>query len=137
LTPFLNCFDLSHFSNLSLLKEENLASPPYTFGFVFGVPNALPYKERYLDIFLEELPEASSWFLVRHHAPGAEGLARALELGGHVRVGYEDGPFLANGERAGSNARIVEAVARAAEKHGRTVASPDRARQILGIFSKT
>ena len=58
---------------------------------------------------------------------------RALEKGGHVRVGYEDGPFLSSGERARSNAELVEEVARAARSVGREVVAPDKARMIMGI----
>ena len=133
LTPFLNCFDLSHFSNLSVLKRENLLAPPYNFGFVLDIPGALPYQDRFIDIFLGELPEESNWFLVRHHAQGAKGFARALEMGGHIRVGYEDGPFLSSSRRAQTNTQLVDEVARAAERSGRTVVGPERAREILGI----
>ena len=51
----------------------------------------------------------------------------------YVRVGYEDGPFLSSGERARSNAELVEEVTRAARSVGREVVTPDRARMILGI----
>jgi len=137
LMPFLDCFDLSHFHCLPRLEREELISPPYTFGLVFDIPNALPFQDRYLHYFLRELPDQSSWFLARHHAGGASAFAKALELGGHIRVGYEDGPFLSDGSRARSNAALVEDVANAAEKSGRNVVSPDRAREILGIEKKT
>ena len=58
---------------------------------------------------------------------------RALEKGGHVRVGYEDGPFLSSGERARSTAELVEEVALAARSVGRKVVTPDKARVIMGI----
>lgn len=133
LVPFLDCFDLSHFSCVPKLTKEGLISPPYTFGLVFDVPNALPYKDRYLDIFLRELPDNSIWFLTRHHAKGYKDFMKALEKGGHVRVGYEDGPFLSSGERARSNAELVEEVANAARSVGREVVAPDKARMIMGI----
>lgn len=133
LIPFMDCFDLSHFSCLPKLADKGLVSPPYTFGLVFDVANALPYQDRYLDFFLQELPEDSIWFLTRHHTQGVKGFTRALEKGGHVRVGYEDGPFLSSGERARSNAELVEEVTRAARSVGREVVAPDRARRILGI----
>jgi 3-keto-5-aminohexanoate cleavage enzyme len=133
LTPFLDCFDLSHFHCLPRLEREHCISSPYIFGLVFDIPNALPFQERYLEYFLRELPEQSLWFLVRHHARGVAGFAKALELGGHIRVGYEDGPFLSDGSRARSNVRLVEEVAEAAEKSGRKVVGPERARAILGI----
>jgi len=82
---------------------------------------------------LQELPADSVWFLVRHQARGAKSFMEALEAGGHVRVGYEDGPFLSNGERARSNAELVEDIVKAAENVGRKVVGPDRAREIMGI----
>jgi 3-keto-5-aminohexanoate cleavage enzyme len=133
LTPFLDCFDLSHFSYIERLEKENLISPPYTIGLVFDIPDTLPYRDRYLDIFLQELPDHNVWFLIRHHAKGAKGFMRALEEGGHVRIGYEDGPFLSNGQRARSNVELVEDIVKAAEKVGRKVVGPDQAREIMSM----
>jgi uncharacterized protein (DUF849 family) len=133
LQPYLNCFDLSHFGCLPILEKQCLIPKSLVFGFIFDIPNALPFKERYLDIFLNELPKNSTWFLARHHAKGAEGFMTAIERGGHVRVGYEDGPFLSSGRRALSNKELVEEVAEAAEKAGRSVVHADRAREIMGL----
>ncbi len=133
LKPFLDCYDLSHFSCVDRLEKENLISPPYTFGLVFDIPDSLRYQDRYLAIFLQQLPADSTWFLIRDHAAGAKDFITALEQGGHVRVGYEDGPFLSSGQRARSNAELVEDVVKAAEQVGRKVVGPDRAREILGL----
>jgi 3-keto-5-aminohexanoate cleavage enzyme len=135
--PFMDCFDLSHFNTLKTLEAEGLFAPPHIFGLVFDIPNALPYSDRYLDFFLEELPAESVWFVARHHARGTSGFLHALEQGGHIRVGYEDGPFLSDGRRARSNAELVEEVARTAEQMGRKVVGPARAREILGLQAKT
>jgi len=136
LKPFIDCFDLSHFSSFTRLEKLNLIHPPYTVGLVFDIPDSLPYNDRYLDLFLQEIPSDCVWFLVRHHAKGAESFVKAIELGGHIRVGYEDGPFLANGNRARSNADLVSEVAEFAEKMGRNVVSPDRAREIMGMAKR-
>lgn len=133
LKPFLDCFDLSHFSCIEKLERLGLIAPPYVVGLVFDIPDALPYRDKYLDFFLQELPEDSIWFLTRHHAKGAKDFMSALERGGHVRVGYEDGPFLSNGSRARSNAELVEDVAKAAEQVGRRIVGPDSAREIMGL----
>ena len=133
LKPFLNSFDLSHLHSLQKLKNNGLISPPYVIGLIFDVPNALPYRNKYLDYLLEEVPEESMWFLVRHHAKGSNDFKTAIERGGHVRIGYEDGPFLSDGRRARSNVQLVEEIVDAAEKAGRHVVIPDRAREIMGI----
>jgi len=133
LKPFLDCFDLSHFGCIDRLEGEELISPPYTFGLIFDVPDALDYSDKYLEIFLDELPDDSIWFMVRHHGQGANGFTKALEKGGHVRIGYEDGPFLSDGSRARSNAELVEDIVKTAENVGRKIVAPDRAREIMGI----
>lgn len=61
-------------------------------------------------------------------------LSLAVQMGGHVRVGWEDNPYLdEKGTWATSNAQLVEKIVRIARELGREVASPAEARQILGI----
>jgi 3-keto-5-aminohexanoate cleavage enzyme len=60
-------------------------------------------------------------------------LPLAIAMGGHVRVGWEDNPFLPNGTLSTTNAQLVDVVVRMAREIGREVASPDEARQIVGI----
>jgi 3-keto-5-aminohexanoate cleavage enzyme len=61
-------------------------------------------------------------------------LSLAINLGGHVRVGWEDNPYLDDqGTLATTNAQLVEKIVRIARELGREVASPEEARQILGV----
>ena len=106
--PFLFIFDLSMFHNVIRIKKEGLISPPYIYGFIFDIPDGLPFTTKNLDIFLNQLPKGGPWFLIRHHSKGWKGFREALERGGHIRVGYEDSPILASGKRARSNADLVE-----------------------------
>ncbi|UCF95247.1 MAG: 3-keto-5-aminohexanoate cleavage protein [Desulfobacterales bacterium] len=131
--PFLCVFDLSMFHNARRLEQEGLLEHPQVYNLVFGIPDTLPYSPKTLDIFGDQLPANAVWFLTRHHAPAWQGWRDALKRGGHVRVGFEDGPFLASGERARSNAQLVEEVVRGAEALGRKVVGPQRAREILGL----
>ena len=57
----------------------------------------------------------------------------SIIMGGHTRVGMEDNVYYRKGELAKSNAQFVERVVRLARETGREVASPDEARQILGL----
>jgi len=131
--PFLCIFDLSHFHNVNRLEKEGLIRPPHVYNLVFDIPDTLPFSKKALEIFLGYVPKRSPWFLSRHHAQGWKGFRLALERGGHVRVGYEDGPFLASGKRSKSNADLVAEIARAGRAVGRKVVGPDRARKILKI----
>jgi 3-keto-5-aminohexanoate cleavage enzyme len=60
-------------------------------------------------------------------------LTTAILLGGHVRVGMEDNPFLRPGEYARSNAELVEKIVRISRELGREIASPAEARRITGL----
>jgi 3-keto-5-aminohexanoate cleavage enzyme len=134
--PFLCVFDLSMFYNVERLEEEGLISPSFVYNFVFGIPDAIPFVPRYLDIFLGQLPKGAHWFLTLHGGlRGWEDFVEVLERGGHVRVGFEDSPFLSGGKRARSNAELVREVAEAAGRIGRKIVGPDRAREILGLRS--
>ena len=46
-------------------------------------------------------------------------MAMAIGMGGHIRVGYEDNPYLNPGELAESNARLVEKAVSLANTLGR------------------
>jgi 3-keto-5-aminohexanoate cleavage enzyme len=58
-------------------------------------------------------------------------LTVAIILGGHVRVGMEDNPFLSPGRYARSNAELVEKMGAIARALGREIATPEEAREII------
>ena len=61
-------------------------------------------------------------------------LTQAILLGGHVRVGMEDNPYVdLKGTLARSNAELVEKIVRIAREVGRDIASVDEARKITGL----
>lgn len=60
-------------------------------------------------------------------------LSLAIMLGGHVRLGIEDNPFYTDGVPAQSNAQQVARIARIAREMGREIATPDEAREIIGL----
>ncbi|MCG8451867.1 MAG: 3-keto-5-aminohexanoate cleavage protein, partial [Spirochaetales bacterium] len=79
------------------------------------------------------LPQDCTWTAAgigRHQLPVA---LMAMASGGHVRVGFEDNIYYHKGELAQSNAQLVERIVRLAQEMGRPIASPEQARQILGI----
>jgi uncharacterized protein (DUF849 family) len=62
--------------------------------------------------------------------------ALSIMLGGHVRVGLEDNIFVSKGVLAKGSWELVEKVVRIARELGREIATPDEARQILGLKGK-
>jgi uncharacterized protein (DUF849 family) len=79
------------------------------------------------------LPSGSPWFAFGISLFQFPMVAQAVLLGGHVRVGMEDNIYLAKGQLAPSNAALVEKAARIIGELGDEVATPDDARQLLGL----
>ncbi len=59
--------------------------------------------------------------------------AVAMTLGGHVRVGLEDNIFVKYKVLAKGNAELVEKIRKVADLFEREIATPDDARQMLGL----
>jgi len=59
--------------------------------------------------------------------------AAALAMGGNVRVGLEDNLWLEKGVLAKSNVELVERMTSIAQALGIDIATPDEARQALGL----
>jgi 3-keto-5-aminohexanoate cleavage enzyme len=103
------------------------------FDFVLGVPGGLPAWPDSLAFLLGHLPPDATWSATgigRAHPLIAE---QAIELGGHVRTGFEDVRYVGPGELASSNAQLVSRVAEAARARGRQIATPREARSHLGL----
>ena len=62
--------------------------------------------------------------------------AYAITLGGHVRTGLENDVELAPGRPATSQGECVEQIVRLAQALGRKVATPQEAREMLGLPRK-
>ena len=60
-------------------------------------------------------------------------LYAAVAMGGNVRVGMEDNVLYSKGVLAESNAQFVERAARVIREFGNEVATPDEAREIIGL----
>ena len=58
---------------------------------------------------------------------------QSILLGGHVRVGFEDNLYYSKGVLAKSNAELVQRIARIGIDLGREIASPTKARELLGM----
>ena len=66
----------------------------------------------------------------RHQMPFA---TQSAMLGGNLRVGMEDSLYIGKGELARSNADQVRKIRSIIENLGLSIATPDEARQRLGL----
>jgi len=135
--PEMEIYHSGQFWVTRSLIEKELVHPPYLHQFVMGYQtSAWPTFDSVLNL-LRELPEPeSSVFSIAGIGPFQLPLTTlSIMLGGHVRVGLEDNVYYRHGERATGNGQLVERTARIARELNREVASPDEAREILGLSS--
>jgi 3-keto-5-aminohexanoate cleavage enzyme len=128
----MEIFEPGMIANALTLVDRGLATPPLHFDFVLGSRGSLPASPKNLLFVSESIPAGSTWTVAgigRWQLPMA---VLAIVMGGHVRVGLEDNLYYRKGELA-ANEQLVARVARIAAEAGRPVATPNEARQILGL----
>ncbi len=131
--PELEVFETGHLLLAKRMIETGHIKPPGMFQLCLGISWGQPATPEAMTYMRNLLPAGSPWFafgISLHQFPM---VAQAVLLGGHVRVGLEDNLYLAKGKLAPSNAALVEKAAHIIETLGDNVASPDEAREILGL----
>jgi 3-keto-5-aminohexanoate cleavage enzyme len=135
-TPEIEIFDTGMMENARHLIERGVLQAPYWFQFVLGVRGAAPATARELTHLVDSLPAGALWSVCaigRHQLPMN---MIAMAMGGHVRTGLEDNIYYSYRELATSNAQLVERLVRLAREMGREVASPDEAREMIGVAAR-
>lgn len=131
------CYDISHLYNLSHFVERGLIKPPFFVQSVFGLlggignhPEDVMHMKRTADrLFGEDL----RWSVLGAGANQFRVAAQSAALGGNIRVGLEDSLWFGKGQLAESNAQQVTRARELIEALGKTVATPDEAREILSL----
>lgn len=134
----VECFTTGGFWNLEFVRKQGfMVDHAYTTLFL-GWPGGTwtPPTERALQYMVDNLPSNCTWNTsVMNPEKQWSVLAMAIALGGHVRVGYEDNPYMKKGELAKNNAVLVERIVKLAEQMGREIATPVEARKILHLLN--
>jgi 3-keto-5-aminohexanoate cleavage enzyme len=128
----------SQFDDLYYLIEKGVLSKPYYVSFVMNMHRAVSGASRYspktLMHFVDLLPPDSRFSVLGVGYPATfQATTLSILLGGNVRVGFEDNIYIEKGKLAKSNAELVAKIASIARGLGREIASPEEAREMLGI----
>ena len=107
---------------------------PASFGLILKQPASMRAGAEHLLRLAGALPESSHWWFAKGGKFGLGLRALAIELGGHVRVGFEDSvlDFGASG-LAPDNASQVERIVTLCAALGRPVATAAQARVAVGV----
>lgn len=131
--PELEVFDSGMAYLAAELADQGVLEPPHYVNLLLGGPNTAPATARALVHLVDALPPGSVW------AAGGFGSFQlpmnglAVHMGGNVRTGLEDNPWLDAGRsEPATNLALVQRVSMLAGLAGREVASSEEARLRLG-----
>jgi len=130
--PELEVFDLGHIRLAGQLIKEGLIDAPPLFQICLGIPWGAEADTDSMLAMRNALPPGSIWAGFGVGRMEMPMVAQAVLLGGNVRVGLEDNLYLEKGVLA-SNADLVTRAREIIERLGAAVASPDEAREALGL----
>tara|TARA_B100000795_G_scaffold249903_1_gene217727 strand:- start:425 stop:1246 length:822 start_codon:yes stop_codon:yes gene_type:complete len=85
-----------------------------------------------LDEFMKPKRQ-SPWFACAFGQNEHACITNAIDIGGHARVGFENNLWLPSGELAANNHTLVAQVANYAQIQGRSLASAQQAKLMLGV----
>jgi uncharacterized protein (DUF849 family) len=133
--PELECFDFGMINAANMLISKGQLGPaPYYFNLLLGSRYSVPATARHLSNMIEDLPQDSVWSAAGIGLFQLPMNTLAMAMGGHCRVGLEDNIYqdFRRTELA-TNYGLVDRIATLAEAFGRQLASPARARAMLGL----
>jgi uncharacterized protein (DUF849 family) len=134
----IECYDIGHLYTLAHFADRGVVKPPFFIQSVFGIlggigahPEDVMHMRRTADrLFGRTTYHWSVLGAGRNQMPIA---AMAAAMGGNVRVGLEDSLWIGPGRLAESNAAQVLQARQIIEGLGLKIATPDEAREILGL----
>jgi uncharacterized protein (DUF849 family) len=130
-------YDVGHLYTLAYYLSEGLVQPPIFLQTIMGVMGGIGAEVDHLAHMKSTVDrlfgDAVQWSVLGAGRHQFNMITVSAVMGSHVRVGLEDGLFIAKGRLAESNAEQVAKIVRILGELSLDVATPDEARQILGL----
>jgi uncharacterized protein (DUF849 family) len=134
--PEFEAYDSGMINNIAFMIERGYVKKPVYIQFVMGVLGGITPSPENLMFLIDYAKRLIGDFEFSVCVAGRAQFpicTQSLLMGGNVRVGLEDNLYLDRGKMAESNADQVAKIARIAKELGIDPATPDEARQILGL----
>jgi len=134
--PELEVWDIGQVGAVKFLLEQGYVDRPIHVQFVMGCLSGMPPTASTLIFAYEEARRVLGDFTWSVAAAGRDQIPMgtvSLVIGGNVRVGMEDSLYAGYGRLARSSAEQVERVVNIARQMSIEPATPDEARQMLGL----
>ncbi len=131
--PEIEIFDMGMLNTALYYEKRGILKGPLHFQICLGAPGGMKADVENLLYVVNHLPENCTWGTFGIGKGAMEITLAALALGGGIRTGFEDNVFYNYGELASSNVQFVERIKRLACEANKSIATPDEAREILGL----
>lgn len=133
--PEMECYNLVMIQEAEILIQKGLLQKPYYVDLILSMAyqGALQYEPRLFSTYVQYLPDDCIFNSLGVGVAQTPVATLGMLYGGAVRVGLEDNIYYARGELAKSNAQLVARIVRIARDLGKEPATPDEARQLLGL----
>ena len=134
--PEIEVFDPGMITDAAYYLKKGILKAPLHFQFCMGCAGGIAANIENLVFMrdtLEKTVPGSTWSAFGIGKGAMEIMYSAIAAGGHIRVGMEDNVIYKKGVLAESNMQLIERAKRVIEDFGLEVATPDEARQILGL----
>jgi uncharacterized protein (DUF849 family) len=135
--PEFECFDVGIIRSVGMFIKAGMLKPEMgraEYNLVMGVASGMPCDADLLALLPQWMASGSVWqttLIGRTEIWPVH--QKTAELGGMLRTGLEDTFYLPSGERASGNGALITALAQCAHNAGRAIASPQEAREWLGL----
>ncbi len=134
--PEIECYDMGGLDNTVLIGKQGIFSDPMNFNFVWGVAGGQHFRPETFVAMMNALPEGANFTTCGVGIEQIPAITLSCMMGGHMRVGLEDNIRVPNGELAKGSYEQVEVAVKIAATFGREPATPDEAREFMGIKQK-
>jgi 3-keto-5-aminohexanoate cleavage enzyme len=136
--PEMEVYSHAMFREVNNLIEKGLVEKPYYINLVLGMKyqGAVEATPKHLNSLLDFLPRDAIFNVTAVGAAQLPLSAMGMILGGCIRVGMEDNIYYRKGQIVEDNAEFVERAVRIARELNKEPATPEEARQILGLKSQ-
>ena len=133
--PEFEVWHLGAIWNLMYLEKKKLITKPYFLSVFFGWPGGswTPPTADELLHRVNHLPAGSLYTTSVMEESQLDLLLMTILLGGHVRVGTEDYPYIHDHQPVKDNYELVSQIVELSGKVGREVATPEEARRAIGL----
>lgn len=134
--PEVEIFDAGHMGAVKYYVKHGIIKQPVHYQFVLGVAGAMTGDAESLAYLLPKMIPGSTWSITgigRCHMPCM--LLGLAEGANGLRVGLEDNIYLKKGVLA-TNVQLVERAVKLGETAGRSIATTQETREILGLTKK-